>query len=59
MKGYLMFEYSYRDADGILWIVQIYSPRDHIVSASVIRYYDDSGFTDFEAQVNLQKEVMK
>lgn len=59
IKGYLMFEYSYRDTDGILWIVQIYSPRDHILSASVMCYPDDSGFTDFEAQINLNKEVME
>ena len=54
-----MFEYSYRDTDGILWIVQIYSPRDNILSASVMCHPDDSGFTDFEAQVNLDKEVME
>ena len=59
IKGYLMFEYSYRDTDGILWIVQIYSPRDNILSASVMCHPDDSGFTDFEAQVNLDKEVME
>lgn len=59
IKGYLMFEYSYRDTEGILWIVQIYSPRDNIVSASVMCYPDDSGFTDFEAQINLNKEVME
>lgn len=59
IKGYLMFEYSYRDTKGILWIVQIYSPRDNTVSASVMCYPDDSGFTDFEAQINLNKEVME
>lgn len=59
IKGYLMFEYSYRDTDGILWIVQIYSPRDHILSASVMCYPDDSGFMDFEAQIKLNKEVME
>ena len=59
IKGYLMFEYSYRDTEGILWIVQIYSPRDNILSASVMCYLDDSGFTNFEAQINLNKEVME
>lgn len=59
IKGYLMFEYSYRDTKGTLWIVQIYSPRDNTVSASVMCYPDDSGFTDFEAQINLNKEVME
>lgn len=59
IKGYMMFEYSYRDTEGILWIVQIYSSRDNIVSASVMCYPDDSGFTDFEAQINLNKEVME
>lgn len=59
IKGYLMFEYSYRDREGVLWIVQICSPRDNIISASVMCYPDDSCFMDFEAQINLNKEVME
>ena len=59
VKGYVLFEYSYRDAEGSLWIVQIYSPRDNMLSATVIKYLDLSGYVDFEPQINLQKEVME
>lgn len=54
--GYVLFEYSYRDAVSILWIVQIYSPKDQVLSASVMKYPDASGFTDYEAMINLQRK---
>ena len=59
IKGYVLFEYSYRDAEGSLWIVQIYSPRDNMLSATVIKNLDLSGYVDYEPQINLQKEVME
>lgn len=59
IKGYVLFEYSYRDVNGILWIVQIYSPRDNMLAASVIKYLDMSGYVDYEPQINLQKEVIE
>ena len=54
--GYYLFEYSYRDYEGFLWIVHIYSPRDETVTASVTKYPDDSSFEGFEPQIDLQGE---
>lgn len=59
IKGYVLFEYSYRDAEGSLWIVQVYSPKDNMLSATVIKNLDTSGYVDYEPQINLQKEVME
>lgn len=59
IKGYILFEYSYRDAEGSLWIVQIYSPKDNVLSATVIKNLDASGYVDYEPQINLHKEVME
>lgn len=58
-KGYVLFEYSYKDAEGSLWIVQIYSPKDNMLSATVIKNLDTSGYVDYEPQINLHKEVME
>lgn len=59
LKGYVLFEYSYRDANGILWIVQVYSPKDNLLCATVIKNLDMSGYVDFEPQINLHKDVME
>lgn len=59
LKGYSLFEYSYRDANGILWIVQVYSPKDNMLCATVIKYLDMSGYVDYEPQINLYEEVME
>lgn len=59
IKGFVLFEYSYRDADGVLWIVQVYSPKDNVLSATVRKYPDMSGFVDYEPQINLYEEVME
>ena len=59
LKGYVLFEYSYRDVNGILWIVQTYSPKDNLLCATAIKYLDMSGYVDFEPQINLHKDVME
>ena len=59
LKGYSLFEYSYRDANGILWIVQVYSPKDNMLCATVIKYLDMSGYVGYEPQINLYEEVME
>lgn len=59
IKGYVLFEYSYKDAEGILWIVQVYSPKDDVLCGSIIKYPDMSGYVDYEPQINLQKEVIE
>ena len=56
-EGDYLFEYSYCDMNGILWIVRIYSPRDKMVTASVTKYLDDSDFEDFVPQINLQGDT--
>ena len=56
-EGDYLFEYSYRDMNGTLWIVRIYSPRDNMVTASVTKYLDDSDFEDFVPQINLQGDL--
>ncbi len=58
-KGYVLFEYSYRDDDGVLWIIQIYSPSPEVMEAVINKYPDDSGYAGFEPQINLQKDVKK
>ena len=52
----ILLEYSYRDSDGVLWIAQIYSPRDGMLTGSIIKYLDDSAFEGFEPQVNMKGE---
>ena len=56
-EGDYLFEYSYRDMNGILWIVRIYSPRDNTVTVSITKYLDDSDFEDFVPQINLQGDT--
>ena len=52
-----MFERSYRDADGVLWILQIYSPMDNVLVGCINKYPDDSGYADYVPQEIIQKEV--
>ncbi len=56
--GYQLLEYSYRDADGVLWIVQFYSPQPDVLEGTVNKFPDESGYAGFEPQVNLKKEVV-
>lgn len=59
IKGYVLFEYSYRDTDGMLWTVQVYSPKDEVLCGTIIKHLDMSGYVDYEPQINLQKEVVE
>lgn len=59
IQGYVMFERSYRDAEGILWILQIYSPKENVLVGTINKYPDDSGFADFVPQEIIQKEVFE
>ncbi len=52
----VLLEYSYRDADGVLWIAQIYSPRDGMLTGTITKHLDDSAFEGFEPQVNMKGE---
>ncbi len=57
--GYQLLEYSYRDSDGVLWIMQFYSPKPNVLEGTVNKFPDESGYADFEPQINLQKEVVE
>lgn len=59
IQGYVMFERSYRDSDGVLWILQIYSPKDNILVGTINKYPDDSGYADYVPQEIIQKEVVE
>lgn len=56
IKGFDMFEYSYRDRDGILWLVQIYSPSDNKLTASVTKITDETGYEDYEPQIDMRED---
>ena len=59
IQGYVMFERSYRDSDGVLWIIQIYSPKDNVLVGAINKYPDDSGYADYVPQEIIQKEVVE
>lgn len=59
IQGYVMFERSYRDSESILWILQIYSPKDNVLVGTINKYPDDSGYADFVPQEIIQKEVVE
>ncbi len=52
----VLLEYSYRDVNGVLWIAQIYSPREEMLTGTITKYLDDSAFEGFEPQVNMKGE---
>jgi len=53
--GYLLLEYSYRDAGGVLWIAQVYSPAENIIKGSLTKQVDESDYADFQPQINMEK----
>lgn len=57
IQGYVMFERSYRDAEGVLWILHVYSPMDNVLVGCINKYPDDSGYADYVPQEIIQKEV--
>lgn len=59
IQGYVMFERSYRDSEGVLWILQVYSPKDNVLVGTINKYPDDSGYADFVPQEIIQKEVVE
>lgn len=54
-SGYLLLEYSYRDADGVLWIAQVYSPSDSVIQGSLTKQIEESGYENFEPGVAVEK----
>lgn len=54
--GFVMFEYSYRDGDGFLWIVQLFSPRDNELDGTVTKLVDETGYDGFVPQISMKGE---
>lgn len=55
IDSYVLFEYSYRDKDGVLWIAQVFAPGNNTLKGLIVKQIDDSGFEGFEAQVDMQE----
>ena len=55
IDSYLLFEYSYRDKDGVLWIAQVFAPGNNTLKGLIVKQIDDSGFEGFEAQIDMQE----
>ncbi len=56
MESYVLYEYSVRDSQGFLWIIQICSPREKLLTASVIKLIDESGFEGYEPQITMERK---
>lgn len=55
-EGYILFEYSYRDKDGVLWIVQVFSPQEDYLSGLIVKQVNEEEFEGFEPQVDMRRE---
>ena len=54
-EGYILLEYSYRDKDGVLWIVQVFSPQEDYLSGLIVKQINEDEFEGFEPQVDMRK----
>ncbi len=54
--GFVLFEYSYRDKEGFLWIVQLFSPRDNELDGTVTKLVDETGYDGFVPQISMKGE---
>ena len=57
-EGYILFEYSYRDKDGVLWIVQVFSPQEDYLSGLIVKQVNEEEFEGFEPQIDMRKEMV-
>lgn len=57
-EGYILFEYSYRDKDGVLWIVQVFSPQEDYLSGLIVKQINEEDFEGYEPQVDMRKEMV-
>ena len=55
-KGYILFEYSYRGKDGVLWIVQVFSPQEGYLSGLIVKQINEEEFEGYIPQVDMRKE---
>lgn len=56
LNGYVLFEYSYRDRDGVLWLAYIYSPKDGSLCGTVVKQLNEDQYTDFVPKIDMSKE---
>ena len=56
LNGYVLFEYSYRDKDGVLWLAHIYSPKDGSLCGSVVKQLNEDPYIDFVPKIDMSKE---
>lgn len=54
--GFVRYEYSCRDENGVLWIAEIYSPKEDMLCGSVTKFYSEKGFEGYIPQVNLERK---
>lgn len=57
-EGYILFEYSYRDKDGVLWIVQVFSPQEDYLSGLIVKQINEEDFEGYEPQIDMRKEMV-
>ncbi len=55
-EGYILFEYSCRDKDGVLWILQVFSPQENHLNGLIVKQINESEFEGYEPQVDMRKE---
>lgn len=55
-EGYLLFDYSYRDADGVLWIAQVFSPQENILKGMLIKQINEEDFEGYEPQIDMREK---
>ncbi len=56
MESYVLYEYSVRDSQGFLWIIQICSPREELLAASAIKLIEELGFEGYEPQITMERK---
>lgn len=54
IDSYVLFEYSYWDSDGVLWIAQIFSPGNNTLKGLLVKQINDSDFEGFIPQIDMQ-----
>ena len=54
IDSYVLFEYSYRDTEGVLWIAQIFSPGNDTLKGLLVKQVNDTDFEGFVPQEDMQ-----
>lgn len=54
--GYVLFEYSYRDLNGVLWIVQVFSPQKGYLNGLIVKQVSEEEFEGYEPLIDMRKE---